>query len=339
MSATHKLLDVQHVTVEFHIGGLVGGSLLVAVNDVSFSLDMDQPEIFTLAGESGSGKTTLSRLLLRDLDPTRGKVLFEGRDLATVRNRSEFKEFMKRVQPVFQNPFETFSPLRRVDAYLFDTALNFGMAPDRRTAARVVEEALRNVGLSLEEVSNRYPHELSGGQLQRVSVARALISQPKLILADEPVSMVDASLRMEIVNLFRKLRDEQQVSVIYITHDLATAYYISDRIGIMLRGFIVESGPVEDVLDRPLHPYTRLLKESVPEPAPKEKESWAKHISLGTTEVKEYSRVGCKFAGRCPHVMEICRQVDPPDVHVERRLVKCYLYTDHAEPASAGKQA
>ena len=339
MSATDKLLDVQHVTVEFHIGGLVGGSLLVAVNDISFSLDEDRPEIFTLAGESGSGKTTLSRLLLRDLEPTRGKVLFEGRDLTTIRKRSEFKEFMKKVQPVFQNPFETFSPLRRVDAYLFDTALNFGMTSDRQAAALIVDEALRNVGLSLEEVSNRYPHELSGGQIQRVSVARALIPQPKLILADEPVSMVDASLRMEIVNLFRKLRDEQRVSVIYITHDLATAYYISDRIGIMLRGFIVESGPVEDVLDRPLHPYTRLLKESVPEPAPKERESWAKHISLGTTEVKEYSRVGCKFAGRCPHVMEICRQVDPPDVQVERRLVKCYLYTEHAELASAGKQS
>jgi peptide/nickel transport system ATP-binding protein len=339
MNATDKLLDVQHVTVEFHIGGLVGGSLLVAVNDISFSLDEDRPEIFTLAGESGSGKTTLSRLLLRDLEPTRGKVLFEGRDLTTIRKRSEFKEFMKKVQPVFQNPFETFSPLRRVDAYLFDTALNFGMTSDRQAAALIVDEALRNVGLSLEEVSNRYPHELSGGQIQRVSVARALIPQPKLILADEPVSMVDASLRMEIVNLFRKLRDEQKVSVIYITHDLATAYYISDRIGIMLRGFIVESGPVEDVLDRPLHPYTRLLKESVPEPAPKERESWAKHISLGTTEVKEYSRVGCKFAGRCPHVMEICRQVDPPDVQVERRLVKCYLYTEHAELASAGKQS
>ena len=339
MNATDKLLDVQHVTVEFHIGGLVGGSLLVAVNDISFSLDEDRPEIFTLAGESGSGKTTLSRLLLRDLEPTRGKVLFEGRDLTTIRKRSDFKEFMKKVQPVFQNPFETFSPLRRVDAYLFDTALNFGMTSDRHAAALIVDEALRNVGLSLEEVSNRYPHELSGGQIQRVSVARALIPQPKLILADEPVSMVDASLRMEIVNLFRKLRDEQKVSVIYITHDLATAYYISDRIGIMLRGFIVESGPVEDVLDRPLHPYTRLLKESVPEPAPKERESWAKHISLGTTEVKEYSRVGCKFAGRCPHVMEICRQVDPPDVQVERRLVKCYLYTEHAELASAGKQS
>lgn len=326
MNATGKLLDVQHVTVEFHIGGLLGGSTLVAVNDISFSLNEAQPEIFTFAGESGSGKTTLSRLMLRDLAPTRGRVLFEGRDLTTIRKGTEFKEFMKKVQPVFQNPFETFSPLRRVDAYLFDTALNFGMARDRRTAAAVVDQALRNVGLSLEEVSRRYPHELSGGQTQRVSVARALISQPKLILADEPVSMVDASLRMEIVNLFRKLRDEQRVSVIYITHDLATAYYISDRIAIMLRGYIVESGPVEDVLNRPFHPYTRLLQESVPEPAPKERDSWAKHITLGATEVKEYGRVGCKFAGRCPQVMDICRQADPPDVETEGRTVKCYLY-------------
>jgi len=337
VSQNDKLLDVQQVTVEFHIGDLMGGSRLVAVNDVSFSLDKERPEIFTLAGESGSGKTTLSRLLLNDLQPTRGKVFFEGRDLSTIRKRSEFKEFMKKVQPVFQNPFETFSPLRKVDAYLFDTALNFGMAPDRQAAARVVNDALRNVGLSLEEVSQRYPHELSGGQTQRVSVARALISQPKLIIADEPVSMVDASLRMEIVNLFRELRDEQNVSIIYITHDLATAYYISDRIGIMLRGCIVESGPVDDVLNRPFHPYTKLLIESVPKPAPKERESWANHISLGTTEVKEYGRVGCKFAGRCPQVMDICRQVDPPDVQIERRTVKCYLYTEHAGQASPEK--
>ncbi|GIV82310.1 MAG: ABC transporter ATP-binding protein [Anaerolineae bacterium] len=300
MSANEKLVDVQHVTVEFHIGGLVGGTLLRAVNDVSFSLERDRPEIFTLAGESGSGKTTLSRLLLRDLEPTRGRVLFEGRDLSTIRKRSEFKEFMKKVQPVFQNPFETFNPLRRVEAYLFDTAVNFGMASNRRDAARVVDDALRNVGLSLDEVRLRYPHELSGGQIQRVSVARALISKPKLILADEPVSMVDASLRMEIVNLFQRLRDEQKVSVIYITHDLATAYYISDRIAIMLRGYIVESGPVEDVLERPAHPYTQLLKESVPEPTPRKRESWAKHITLGTTEVKEYGRIGCKFCGPLP---------------------------------------
>lgn len=326
MSTNDKLLDVQHVTVEFHIGGLVGGTLLTAVNDISFSLESDRPEIFTLAGESGSGKTTLSRLLLRDLEPTRGKVLFEGRDVSTIRKRSEFNEFMKKVQPVFQNPFETFNPLRRVDAYLFDTAINFRMASSHRDATEVVDNALRNVGLSLDEVRQRYPHELSGGQIQRVSVARALISKPKLILADEPVSMVDASLRMEIVNLFQTLRDQQRVSVIYITHDLATAYYISDKIGIMLRGYIVESGPVEDVLERPAHPYTQLLKESVPEPTSQERESWAKHITLGTTEVKEYGRIGCKFAGRCPHVMDICRRADPPDVQVAQQTVKCYLY-------------
>ncbi len=337
MSATGKLLDVQHVTVEFHIGDLMGGSRLVAVNDVSFSLEKERPEIFTLAGESGSGKTTLSRLLLNDLQPTLGKVFFEGRDLSTIRKRSEFKEFMKKVQPVFQNPFETFSPLRKVDAYLFDTALNFGMAPDRRAAGEVVDEALKAVGLSLEEVSNRYPHELSGGQTQRVSVARALISQPKLILADEPVSMVDASLRMEIVNLFRELRDKQNVSIIYITHDLATAYYISDRIGIMLRGYIVESGPVDDVLNRPFHPYTKLLIESVPEPAPKVREAWARPISLGTTEVKEYGRVGCKFAGRCPQVMDICRTVDPPDVLVSRQTVKCHLYIEDGGQTATGE--
>jgi len=299
MGSNGKLLDVQHVTAAFHIGGLLGGTRLIAVNDISFALESGRPEIFTLAGESGSGKTTLSRLLLHDLDPTSGKVIFEGRDLATIRGRRETLDFMKQVQPVFQNPFETFSPLRRVEEYLYDAAMNFGMARGRRAATPIVDEALHQVGLSLEEVSKRYPHELSGGQIQRVSVARALIPHPRLILADEPVSMVDASLRMAIVNLFRKLRDEQQVSVLYITHDLATAYYISDRIAIMLRGFIVESGPVEAVLDRPLHPYTRLLKESIPEPAPQGRASWAAHIDLGTTEVKELTTVQktCSMGG------------------------------------------
>jgi peptide/nickel transport system ATP-binding protein len=325
-NGNEKLLDVRHVTRSFHIGGFVAGTRLVAVNDVSFSLASGAPEIFTLAGESGSGKTTLARLLLRDLDPTHGRVLFEGRDVASIRRRGDFMGFMKKVQPVFQNPFETFNPLRRVEDYLHDTVVNFGIAPDRRASAPAVDAALRQVGLSLEEVSRRYPHELSGGQIQRVSVARALIPEPRLILADEPVSMVDASLRMSIVNLFRKLRDEKQVSVLYITHDLATAYYISDRIAIMLRGFVVESGPVEAVLDRPLHPYTRLLKESVPEPAPGQRESWARRIALGVTEIKEYGRVGCKFAGRCPHVMDICTRADPPDVGEDGRIVKCYLY-------------
>ena len=335
MNPNDKLLELRHATVVFHIGGFLERTRLVAVNDVSFSLSNETPEIFALAGESGSGKTTLSRLLLNDLNPTSGNVFFEGRDLAEITGRRDKKAFMKKVQPVFQNPFETFNPLRTVESYLFDTALNFGVASTRQEAAALVDEKLRLVGLSLAEVSKRYPHELSGGQIQRVSVARALIPNPRVILADEPVSMVDASLRMEIVNLFGKLRDEARVSVIFITHDLGTAYYISDRIAIMLRGYIVEMGPVQDVLEKPLHPYTQLLKDSVPEPEPDDREAWARHINLGVTEAKEYNRVGCKFAGRCPHVMDICRQADPPDAEVDGRTVKCYLYTDLATQTSA----
>jgi peptide/nickel transport system ATP-binding protein len=328
MSVNTRLLDVDHVTVEFHIGGLLAGGKLVAVNDISFALEDAKPEIFAIAGESGSGKTTLARVLLHDLDPTKGKVAFEGRDLATIKQRRDAMEFMRKVQPVFQNPFETFSPLRRVEDYLYETAIHFGRAKNRRQAVQAVDEALHQVGLSLNEVTHRYPHELSGGQIQRVSVARALIPHPRLILADEPVSMVDASLRMAIVNLFRKLRDEQKVSVVYITHDLATAYYISDRIAVMLRGYVVESGPVEKVLDRPLHPYTQLLQESVPKPAAAARNEWAKPIELGSMEVKEYGRTGCKYAGRCPHVMDICSQADPPDVEIDGRVVKCYLYSE-----------
>lgn len=331
MSEREKLLDVDHVTVSYHIGGLVGGEQLIAVNDVSFSLYADTPEIYAIAGESGSGKTTLTNVLLHDLNPTQGKVVFKGRDLATIKRRRDFMDFMREVQPVFQNPFDTFSPLRRVEEYLYETAIQFGRAKNRREATPVVDEALHQVGLSLHEVNRRYPHELSGGQIQRVSVARALIPKPRLILADEPVSMVDASLRMAIVNLFKKLRDEQNVSVVYITHDLATAYYISDRIAIMQRGFVVESGPVQNVLGNPLHPYTQLLQESVPKPDASAREEWAKHVELGTVEVKEYTRTGCKYAGRCPHVMDVCTTAAPPDVEVEGRTVKCYLYADEID--------
>ncbi|MDR1420476.1 MAG: ABC transporter ATP-binding protein [Treponema sp.] len=321
-----SLLEVRHAARYFHVGGFINGTRLAAVNDVSFTLRAEKPEIFTIAGESGSGKTTLSRMLLRDLEPSEGDVIFEGRSVASIKRRDEFRAFMKKVQPVFQNPFETFNPLRRVEEYLVDTAVNFGAAADRKSAFPVVDRALHLVGLSLEELSRRYPHELSGGQIQRISVARSLIPNPSLILADEPVSMVDASLRMTIVNLFKKLRDEEGVSVVYITHDLATAYYISDRIAVMLRGYVVEMGPVEAVLGKPLHPYTQLLKESVPAPDPSDRTAWAKRIGLSMQEVKEYSRAGCKFAARCPKVTDKCLKADPPDVEAEGRTVKCCLY-------------
>jgi peptide/nickel transport system ATP-binding protein len=324
MGSNEKLLAIKGLTKEFHIGGLLTGTTLTAVNEAHFEMESGKPEIFTLAGESGSGKTTLARLILHDLEPTHGSILYGGHDVTTIKSRKELIRFMKKVQPIFQNPFEAFNPLKKIDRYLYATAVNFGVARNRKSADEVVDDALKSVGLSLEEVRGRYPHELSGGQLQRVAVARALISKPNLLIADEPVSMVDASLRMSIVNLFKDLKDNYGVSVLYITHDLATAYYISDRIAIMLRGNIVELGPVEKVLSEPLHPYTKILKESIPEPAPKER--WTEKIEFATFEVKEFARVGCKFAERCPSVMDVCRQEDPKDIPVDERMVKCYLY-------------
>ena len=187
-----------------------------------------------------------------------------------------------------------------------------------------MEAALQAVGLSLAEVGGRYPNELSGGQVQRVSVARALITNPSLLVADEPVSMLDASLRMSVVNLFKKLKEEKRVSVIYITHDLATAYYTADRIAIMLRGWIVELGPVERVLGHPLHPYTQLLKASVPEADPNKK--WQDRTTLAAMETEEYLRSGCRFAGRCPHVMDVCKTNEPPEALADGRMVRCFLH-------------
>jgi peptide/nickel transport system ATP-binding protein len=174
--------------------------------------------------------------------------------------------FMRQVQPIFQNPFEAFNPLKRIDRYLFVSARRFAGARGRVEIEAKADKALHQVGLSLAEVKGRFPHELSGGQLQRIAIARALISAPSLIVADEPVSMVDASLRMSIVNLFKALRDELKVSIVYITHDLATAYYISDRVLIMQRGKAVESGNARAVLDNPQHPYSILLKNAVLSP-------------------------------------------------------------------------
>lgn len=256
------LLDISHVSKSFHMGGLLSGRRVDAVQDVSFTLEAGRPEIFTIIGESGSGKTTLARMILGLERPSEGEILFRGQPV-THPNRAERLKFMANVQPVFQNPFEAFNPLKRVDRYLESTARRFLKARDTASVEAAMDSALQKVGLSLTEVRGRFPHELSGGQLQRVAIARALIPNPPLLIADEPVSMVDASLRMAIVNLLRKLRDDFGVSVIYITHDLATAYYISDRIIIMQKGKVVEMGPARAVLDSPEHPYSRLLKASV----------------------------------------------------------------------------
>ena len=260
---SHHLLDVSHVSKTFTRGGLFSTRRIAAVNNVSFQIDAERPEIFTVIGESGSGKTTLSRMILNIEAPTSGTLVFDGIDLATVRSTADRMAFMHKVQPIFQNPFEAFNPLKQLDRYLFMTRRRFLAAGDQASLDVAVDEALRKVGLSLKEVRHRYPHELSGGQLQRVAIARALLSNPKLIVADEPVSMVDASLRMSIVNLFKALRDDLGISIIYVTHDLATAYYISDRIIIMQKGSVVESGDARAVLNAPQHPYSQELRAAV----------------------------------------------------------------------------
>lgn len=260
------LLTVDHIAKIFSTGGMLNRTAFAALDEVSFSLQADRPEIFAIIGESGSGKTTLARIILNMLAPTSGTITFRGTDFSKIHGRRGRLEFMRQVQPIFQNPFEAFNPLKRVDRYLFASALRFAGLRGRDAREEAADRALKQVGLSLVEVKGRFPHELSGGQLQRTAIARALVSSPALIVADEPVSMVDASLRMSIVNLFKSLRDELKVSIIYITHDLATAYYISDRVMIMQKGKVVETGPAREVLSNPQHPYTILLRDSVLSP-------------------------------------------------------------------------
>ena len=299
-----------------------------AVDNVTFEIASSRPMIFTLAGESGSGKTTLGNMILGRTKPTVGEIMFRGADVVRQRKRRQKLWFRRNVQPIFQNPFETFSPLRRIDSYLSSTLRQVAQVRDPAERTRMMERVLLSVGLDYNYVRKRYTNELSGGQVQRLSVARAILCSPAMLVADEPVSMIDASLRMSVVNLLKDLKEYYQLSVIYITHDLATAYYVSDTIGIMLKGSIVEMGPVDAVLDRPQHPYTQMLIQSVPEPDPLSK--WKDEIPMSTLDIGEHVKHGCKFADRCPRVMEICRRTDPPEISVNGGMVKCYLYEDQA---------
>jgi len=322
-----KLLHVEDLSKVFTIRRGFASVKFLAVDRASFAIEAATPEIFAVAGESGSGKTTLARMMLGMIEPTSGQMIYKNRNVTHLKGKEKRDWFFKEVQPIFQDPFATFSPLKRIDTYLYETALNYKLVKKANVDA-YIDDVLGLVGLSLAEVKGRYPNELSGGQAQRVSIARALLTRPSLLIADEPVSMLDASLRMSIVNLFKQLKEEQGVSVLYITHDLTTAYYAADRIAVMLRGWIVEQGPVEKVLGNPLHPYTQLLKQAIPEADPNKK--WEGKTSLAVSETEEFIRTGCKYAGRCPAVMDICRQQVPKDYFVDGRTVKCFLYEGEA---------
>lgn len=257
------ILRTEGLNKTYRLGGLGRAKKITALNDVNINVESDTPVIIAVVGESGSGKTTLAKTLLRLVEPNSGRAMVYDGPVAGKGVRPPKREFLASIQPIFQNPFEAFSRYRPVEAYLRETAVRVaGLAEDEVTPA--LEAALSAVGLEYAEVRGKYSNQFSGGELQRVSIARALIPKPSLIIADEPVSMIDASRRMIIINLFLKLKLEAARSFLYITHDLTTAYYISDYVAVMNKGAIVEFGPAREVMSNPQHAYTRLLLDSIP---------------------------------------------------------------------------
>jgi peptide/nickel transport system ATP-binding protein len=327
MKLMQTILEVEQLTKEYSIGGVLSRQKILANDAISFHVNA--AEVFVLAGESGCGKTTAAKIILGFEEPTAGLVVHNGK-----RGAKNTRPWIDEgVQAIFQDPFATFNPLRKVDCYFFETVRNFRLASGRKEAISLIEEKLLAIGMSYDEIAGKYPSEFSGGQLQRISIARALMTDPVMLIADEPVSMVDASLRMSIVNLFKKLRDEIGVSVLYITHDLATAYYVGDRIAVMFRGSIIEMGPAEEVLMHPRHPYTKLLRDSIPEADPSRK--WQSTVTLSDTDSEEFMRMGCKFAGRCPVVEGTCGNTAPADIEDGQVLVKCHRLAQSANNRAA----
>ena len=302
------LLTTDGLTRHFKIGNTLSRRTLHAVDDVT--LTVGEREIVALAGESGSGKSTIARLIARVYRPTSGEIYFQGKPLSRMRSRGDLLRYGGDVPMVFQDPFSSINPVYRVSHGILRSLLlhrrDLGRAQRQEEARRVLEE----VGLTpAADVMQRFPHELSGGQRQRLGFAQALAMRPKLILADEPVSMLDVSIRVGLLNLMAELRERQGVSILYITHDMASARYVADRLVIMYAGRIAEEGPAEDVLARPKHPYTQLLLSAVPDPrAP---------LAVGAeTDKGEPPRVidpapGCRFRWRCPLAVDECHRRTP----------------------------
>jgi len=268
-----NLLEIRNVTKVYQ-RGLLSSHAKVALKDFSLTLREDDPTILTVAGESGSGKTTLAMLVLGFITPTTGEILYRGKNITTLRG-TERMAYRREVQAVFQDPFAVFNPFYTVDHLLTVPIKQFKLAKSGKDARNKMDEALTAVGLRPEDVLGRFPHQLSGGQRQRINVARALLLKPKLLIADEPVSMVDASLRANILESLKNLHRDHGVTIIYITHDLTTAYHVADTITVLYRGDVVEKGEVESVIRNPQHSYTRLLVDSIPWPNLDQK--WGQH--------------------------------------------------------------
>jgi peptide/nickel transport system ATP-binding protein len=329
------LLETRGLTRHFRVGGTFSRKRLHAVDDVD--LTIGEREIVALVGESGSGKSTIARLLARVYEPTAGEIRYQGRPLSEIRGRKDVLAYRSDVPMVFQDPFSSLNPAYRVKhGILRGLVLH---RPDldasgREAEARRVVEA---VGLHpAPEILERFPYELSGGQRQRIGFAQALAYRPKLILADEPVSMLDVSIRIGLLNVMAGLRENEGVSILYITHDIASARYVSDRVAVMYGGHLVEHGPTETVLSRPKHPYTQLLLSAVPDP----------RAPLDPDAVKdrgEPPRVvdptpGCRFRARCPFAVDRCSVETPRlrELGVDHQAACHVAEADADTPVGAG---
>jgi peptide/nickel transport system ATP-binding protein len=317
-------IEVRDLSKQFPIGtSLRRRARVHAVDDVSFEL---RPGAITaLVGESGSGKSTVARLLARLYDPTSGSVLFEGGDAARLRRRRDVLRYRSQVQIIFQDPFGSLNPVKTIRHHIERPLRIHEVVPAALIDDRV-HELLDTVGLvPPEEIAKKYPHELSGGQRQRVAIARALAVEPRVVLADEPTSMLDVSIRIGILNLMLRLKEERGIAFLYVTHDLASARYVADDILVMYAGQIVERGPVEQVLAEPLHPYTRLLIAAVPDPATGLKtERIEQRKGLAAAAVDPPA--GCRFVSRCPLAIPVCSEVTPQLVEARRaQAARCHV--------------
>ena len=316
-------LEVRGLTKHFAVGSTLHRSRLHAVDDVSFELRAGT--VTALVGESGSGKSTVARLLARLVEPTDGTVLFEGSDVSRARRRSDDLRYRSQVQIIFQDPFDSLNPVKTIRHHIARPLRIHRVVPSHQIDQRV-NELLARVGLNPpDEIAAKYPHELSGGQRQRVAIARALGVEPKVVLADEPTSMLDVSIRIGILNLMRRLTDERGLAFLYVTHDLAAARYVADDILVMYAGQIVEHGPVEEVLSSPLHPYTELLLKAAPDPG---RDLRAQRIEQrpGHASAAVAPPEGCRFVSRCPLAVAVCSEVTPQLVQARpRHAARCHV--------------
>jgi oligopeptide/dipeptide ABC transporter ATP-binding protein len=313
------LLRVVDLSRHFRVGGLFTKQILHAVDEFNFTIG--EREIVALVGESGSGKSTIARLLARVYPLTRGEIYYRGRPVHTLRTRRALSWYRGEVTMVFQDPFSAFHPVHRVSHGVMRNLILHRPELSRAERQREAERVFESVGLA-PRMLRRYAYELSGGERQRIGFAQALAVRPKLILADEPVSMLDVSIRIGVLNMMAGLRDREGVSILYITHDLASARYVADRIIVMYAGQLVEEGPTEAVLGAPKHPYTQLLLSAVADPREK-----LESVSADTGEPPRVINPGegCRFRWRCPHAIEKCSLVTPRPEPIGPGQVACHV--------------